>query len=58
MSILHNFTVMENSENSEIYSRLAIVWLEGAGFRGFRIFNFDPYAEIENSGNSELFQEL
>ena len=46
-------------ENSEIFSRLVIVLLEEvANFRGFRIFDFGPYAEIENSENSEIFSRL
>ena len=50
---------IENSENSEIFTALVnskeCVLLEEVGnFRGFRVFNFGPYNEIENSGNSEI----
>ena len=31
---------------------------EVGNFRGFRVFNFGPYTEIENSENSEIFTTL
>ena len=31
---------------------------EVGNFRGFRVFDFDPYTEIENSENSEIFTTL
>ena len=38
------------------FSRLLIVLLkEVENFRGFRVFNFDPYTEINNSENSGSF---
>ena len=34
-------------------------WFEEVGnFRGFRVFDFSPYTEIENSENSEIFSRL
>ena len=53
------YTEIENSENSEIFSRIVIVLLGEIGnFQGFRVFDFDPYTEIENSENSEIFTTL
>ena len=57
------YTEIENSENSEIFSRLlnfkGFVLFEKVGnFRGFRVFDFGPYTEIENSENSEIFSIL
>ena len=47
------------SENAEIFSRLVIVLLEEVtNFRGFRIFDFGPYAEIKNLENSKIFSGL
>ena len=53
------YTEIENSENSEIFSRLLnlneFLLFEGIGnFRGFRVFDFGPYPEIENSENLEI----
>ena len=53
------YTEIENSENSETFSRLVIVLLEEVGnFRGSPVFDFAPYAEIENSEHSEFFSRL
>ena len=54
---------IENSENSEIFSRLVnfkglVLFEEAGNFRGFRVFDFGPYTEIENSENSEIFSRL
>ena len=50
---------IENSENSEIFSKLVIALLEEVrNFRGFPVFDFAPYAEIENSEYSEFFSRL
>ena len=53
------YTKIENSENSEIFSRLLIILLKDVGnFRGFRVFDFGPYTKIENSENSEIVSRL
>ena len=46
-------------ENSETFSKLVIVLLEEVrNFCGFPVFDFAPYAEIENSKYSELLARL
>ena len=50
---------IENSENSEIFSRLInfkgfVLFEEVGNFRGFWVFDFGPCTEIENSENSEI----
>ena len=54
------YTDIENSENSEIFSRLVnfkgfILFEEVENFRGLRISDFGSYNKIENSENSEIF---
>ena len=45
--------------NSCASTRLSfILWNKVGNFRGFRVFNFGPYAEIKNSENSEIFLRL
>ena len=54
-----SYTKIENSENSEIFSKLVVVLLEEVGnFRGFRIVDFGLDAEIENSENLEILSRL
>ena len=53
------YAEIENSENSDVFSKLVIVLLEEVGnFRGFPVFDFTPYAEIENSEYSGFFSRL
>ena len=35
-----------------------LLFVEIGDFRGFRVFDFDSYAEIENSENSDIFSSL
>ena len=35
-----------------------ILWNKVGNFRGFQVFDFDPYTEMENSENSEIFSTL
>ena len=63
ISQVYEFSIlalMLKTENSKILSRLVAVLLEeGGSFRGFRVFEFNPYAEIKNSENfSKCFQGL
>ena len=57
------YTEIENSENSEIFSRLLnlsefLLFEEIGNFRDFRVFDYGPYTKIENSENSEIFPRL
>ena len=57
------YTEIENSENSEIFSRILnlsefLLFEEIGNFRDFRVFDYGPYTKIENSENSEIFPRL
>ena len=53
------YTKIENSENSEILSRLVVVLQEELGnSRGFRDSDFGLHIKIENSENSEIVSRL
>ena len=57
------YTEIENSENSEIFSRLLslnefLLIEEIENFCVFRVFEFGPYAEIENLEISEIFSNV
>ena len=59
-----SYTKIENSENSEIVSRLVkligffCLFGETRKFRDFRVFDFDSYTKIENSENSKIVSRL
>ena len=57
------YTEIENSENSEIFSRLVnfkglFLFEEVGNFGGFHVVHFGPYTEIKNLENSEIFSRL
>ena len=53
------YTEIENSETSEILSRLVVFLLEVVrNFQDFLVFDFSPYTKIENLENSEIFPRL
>ena len=58
------YTKIENSENSEIVSRLVkltdffCLFEEVGNFQGYRVFGFRPYTDCKNLENSDSFSKL